>query len=104
MHACRWLAESLVILMQRYPRLKVAFLENSLTQEYGAVQFSVCARGRDGPVSGPALAGARSVAMDSDGASSVGGHSNASGGSGFPSVTDNMAGCVEELYRVSCKQ
>lgn len=42
----RWLAESMDILMERYPRLKVAFLDQGDVGN-GLVQYSVMARGRD---------------------------------------------------------
>ncbi|GIL75226.1 hypothetical protein Vretimale_7896 [Volvox reticuliferus] len=42
----RWLASSIDILMQKYPRLKVAFLDHAETDN-GPLQFSVMARGRD---------------------------------------------------------
>lgn len=37
----RWLGQSIDTLLQRYPRLKAAFLDSADT-EYGATQYSVC--------------------------------------------------------------
>ena len=42
----RWLAESMDIMMERYPRLKVAFLDQGDVGG-GPLQYSVMARGRD---------------------------------------------------------
>ncbi len=41
----RWLADSINILLQRYGRLKAAFLDTAET-ENGLTQYSVCIKGR----------------------------------------------------------
>jgi hypothetical protein len=42
-HGCRWLARSIQLLLQRYPKcLKAAYLEKAEVDGMGITEFSVC--------------------------------------------------------------